>query len=78
MRRAGIAARNALVVSEIALALVLLIVSGLMIRTFIALRQVEPGFVRPHEVQTFRLSIPAALIKDPQEAFWHTSRSRSV
>ena len=47
-------ARNALVVSEIALALVLLIVSGLMIRTFIALRQVDPGFVRPAEVQTFR------------------------
>ena len=60
-------ARNALVVSEIALALVLLIVSGLMIRTFIALRQVEPGFTQPEEVQTFRISIPAALIKDPQE-----------
>jgi putative ABC transport system permease protein len=59
--------RNALAVSEIALALVLLIVSGLMIRTFIALRQVDPGFVRPVEVQTFRISIPGALIKDPQE-----------
>ena len=60
-------ARNALVVSEIALALVLLIVSALMIRTFIALRHVDPGFVRPNEVQTFRLSIPAALVKDPQQ-----------
>jgi len=60
--------RNALVVSEIALALVLLIVSGLMIRTFVALRHVDPGFVRPNEVQTFRISIPAALIKDPQQA----------
>jgi predicted permease len=60
-------ARNALVVSEIALALVLLIVSGLMIRTFIALRHVDPGFVRPTEVQTFRVSIPGALIQDPQE-----------
>ena len=60
-------ARNALVVSEIALALVLLIVSGLMIRTFIALRQVDPGFVRPTEVQTFRVSIPGALIRDPQQ-----------
>lgn len=59
--------RNALVVSEIALALVLLIVSGLMIRTFVALRQVDPGFVRPTEVQTFRISIPGALIKDPQQ-----------
>jgi putative ABC transport system permease protein len=60
-------ARNALVVSEIALAFVLLIVSGLMIRSFIALRQVDPGFVRPKEVQTFRVSIPKALIKDPQQ-----------
>jgi putative ABC transport system permease protein len=60
--------RNSLVVSEIALALVLLIVSGLMMRTFIALRQVDPGFVRPEEVQTFRLSIPTALIKDPHQA----------
>ena len=59
-------ARNALVVSEIALALVLLIVSGLMVRTFIALRRVDPGFARPTEVQTFRISIPKALIDDPE------------
>ncbi len=60
-------ARSTLVVSEIALALVLLIVSGLMIRTFIALGHVDPGFVRPKEVQTFRLALSAALIKDPQQ-----------
>jgi putative ABC transport system permease protein len=59
--------RNALVVSEIALAFVLLIVSGLMIRTFIALQQVDPGFVRPKDVQTFRVSMPEALIKNPQQ-----------
>jgi predicted permease len=63
-RRRG---RNALVVSEIALALVLLVAAGLMIQTFLALRRVEPGFVRPHQVQTFRLSIPAAMVKDPQK-----------
>jgi predicted permease len=61
-------ARNALVVSEIALALVLLVAAGLMIRTLLALRQVESGFVRPHQVQTFRLSIPAAIVKEPQKA----------
>src|SRR5262249_14258605 len=60
-------ARDTLVVFEIALALVLLIVSGLMIRTFIALRHVDPGFVRSNEVQTFGLTISAALIKDPQQ-----------
>jgi putative ABC transport system permease protein len=60
--------RDALVVGQIALALTLLIVSGLMIRTSIAMRQVEPGFTRPEEVQTFVLAIPASLIADPQQA----------
>ncbi|MCA1649639.1 MAG: hypothetical protein LC753_04920, partial [Acidobacteria bacterium] len=46
----------------------LLIVSGLMIRTFIAMRQVDPGFTRPEEVQTFVLAIPGSLISDPQQA----------
>ena len=58
--------RHTLVVAEIALALVLLIVSGLMIRTFVALRQVDPGFVRPEEVQTFRIAVPGGLVRDPR------------
>ena len=60
--------RDALVVGQIALALTLLIVSGLMIRTSIAMRQVDPGFTRPGEVQTFVLAIPATFIGDPQQA----------
>jgi putative ABC transport system permease protein len=60
--------RNALVVGQVALALTLLIVSGLMIRTFVAMRQVDPGFTRPEEVQTFVLAIPPGLISDQQEA----------
>jgi putative ABC transport system permease protein len=60
-------ARNALVVAQVALALALMIVSGLMIRTFVAMRQVNPGFARPDAVQTFRLSIPEGLISDPQQ-----------
>jgi predicted permease len=60
--------RNALVVAQVALALMLLIVSGLMIRTFVAMRQVQPGFTRPEEVQTFRLVIPEGLISDPEHA----------
>ena len=59
--------RDALVVGQIALALTLLIVSGLMIRTFVAMRQVDPGFTRPEEVQTFVLAIPASLIGDPEQ-----------
>jgi predicted permease len=42
----------------------LLIVSGLMVRTFVAMRQVRPGFAHPETVQTFRLAIPERLIGD--------------
>ena len=57
-------ARNFLVTAQVALALVLLICSGLMIRTFHALTQVNPGFVRPAELQTFRISIPDSDVPD--------------
>jgi putative ABC transport system permease protein len=59
--------RHALVVGQVALALTLLIVAGLMIRTAVALRQVDPGFTRPEEVQTFVLAIPASLMNDPEQ-----------
>lgn len=59
--------RNALVVAEVALALVLLVSSGLMIRTFQALRSVDPGFVEPEEVLTFRVAIPEAQMADDTE-----------
>ena len=60
-------ARNALVVAQVALALVLLAGSGLMIRSFQALRNVDPGFANPEEVLTFRVAIPAAEIEDEAE-----------
>ncbi|HYL78643.1 MAG TPA: ABC transporter permease [Bryobacteraceae bacterium] len=59
-------ARNLLVVAQVAMALVLLVSAGLMIRTFQALRTVEPGFTHPERLQTMRIAIPAALVKDPQ------------
>lgn len=58
-------ARNALVVIQVALALVLLVSSGLMIRTFQALTHVQPGFTAPAEVQTFHLNFPPEMVKDP-------------
>jgi predicted permease len=61
-------ARNALVVAEIALAMVLLVASGLMMRTFYAMRDVQPGFVRPEEVLTLRVSIPQSVIADDEQA----------
>jgi putative ABC transport system permease protein len=49
-------ARSILVVAEVALALVLLIGASLLIRSFIALRAVNPGFVS-HNVLTMRMSL---------------------
>ena len=49
-------ARSALVVVEVALALVLLIGSALLIRTLVALRNVEPGFDASN-VLTMRMSL---------------------
>jgi predicted permease len=58
--------RNVLVVAQVAMALVLLVSAGLMIRTFQALRTVDPGFRHPEHLQTMRISIPPALVADPQ------------
>src|SRR6185312_17274975 len=60
-------ARNTLVVIQVALAMVLLVGSGLMIRTFQALRQVQPGFTRPAEVQTLHLFIPTTQVRDAEQ-----------
>ena len=58
-------ARNTLVVVQTALAVVLLIGSGLMIRTFQALRHVDPGFRDPASLQTLALFIPETVVKEP-------------
>jgi predicted permease len=57
-------ARNTLVVAQTGLAVVLLIGSGLMIRTFQALRRVQPGFQSPAQLQTLRIFIPDTQVKD--------------
>ena len=56
--------RNALVVLQVALALVLLICSGLMIRTFNAMMHVDPGFSSPDSLQTLRIYIPESTVPD--------------
>lgn len=59
-------ARHALLLTQIAMTLVLLVSAGLMIRTFQALRTVEPGFADAPHLQTMRISIPASLVGEPQ------------
>jgi predicted permease len=58
--------RNALVVLQVALALVLLVCSGLMIQTFRAMTRVDPGFRDPDSALTFRFYIPQATIPDSE------------
>ena len=59
-------AQNLLVAVQVALALVTLVSSGLMIRSFQALRSVEPGFIEPGGVQTFTFSIPRSEVAEPE------------
>jgi predicted permease len=59
-------ARNSLVVVQVALAAVLLICSGLMIRTFLALTHVNPGFDTNAQFQTFRIYISPTDVKETE------------
>ncbi|NNM34352.1 MAG: ABC transporter permease, partial [Gemmatimonadetes bacterium] len=52
-------ARSGLVIAQVALALVLLVGSGLSLRSFVALRSVDLGFA-PERVMTFRYTLPRA------------------
>ena len=56
--------RNTLTIVQVALALVLLIGSGLMIRTFQSMRRVQPGFTEPGTLQTLRIAIPGDVAAD--------------
>jgi predicted permease len=60
--------RDILVVAQVAMALVLLVSAMLMIRTFAALRNVDPGFADADHIETVRISIPDQLVADPQIA----------
>lgn len=53
---ASLRARNMLVVAEVALSIVLLAAAGLMLRTFSALRAIDPGF-DPRNLVTMQISV---------------------
>jgi hypothetical protein len=67
--------RNATVVGEVALALVLTVAAGLLVRTFYSLLSVDGGF-NPEHVLTFELSLSEAKYgnnKDRTAAFYHAA-----
>jgi putative ABC transport system permease protein len=59
--------RRTLVVAEVALAVVLVISSGLLIRSFVGLQKVDLGF-RPQGVLTLRASLPASKYREAPAA----------
>ncbi|HXG68904.1 MAG TPA: ABC transporter permease [Blastocatellia bacterium] len=58
--------RSLFVVAEVALALVLLIGAGLLIRSFLRLQEVKPGF-DPNNVLTMAISLPEARYPKPEQ-----------
>ena len=59
--------RSSLVIVEMALALILLVSAGLLIRSLIRLQNVNPGF-DPHNVMTGSLDLPDAKYSNPKKA----------
>lgn len=65
--REGGRTRRALVVAEMALAVLLLFGAGLLLRSFIELQSVDPGF-NAQAVLTFDIALPSARYPEPQQA----------
>jgi len=57
--------QNVLVVAQVAMALVLLVCAGLMMRSFAVLLNTQPGFSNPKDLQTMRVAILQSIASDP-------------
>jgi putative ABC transport system permease protein len=73
----GAQVRTALVVAEVALVVVLLAGAGLLVRSFVNLLDVNPGFAT-EQLLTFRVGVPSDLYKDPAQrvAFFEDALAR--
>lgn len=58
-------ARSLLLIGEVALSLILLVGAGLLIKSFLRLQEVRPGF-NPHNVLIASVALPGAKYKEPQ------------
>ena len=67
--------QSTLVVSEVALAVVLLLGAGLLLQSFLHLTRVDPGF-DPHNVLTFQLDSPAGMKSTQFPEFFHEAVAR--
>jgi putative ABC transport system permease protein len=69
--------RKLLVVAEVALSLMLLVGAGLLIKSFMLLRETDPGFDAAN-VLTMRVSVPGAKYKGAQKAEFFQRLTESV
>jgi predicted permease len=76
--RRGNRVRGALAIAEVSLALLLLVGAGLLIKSFIRVTQVDPGFV-PDSILTAQLTLPGARYPDAASAvtFWQRLLDRA-
>ena len=63
----GVAVKNAFIVLEVALSLILLIGSGLLFRSFVKLHAVDPGF-QTERMLTFKAHPPQSVLQDSRVA----------
>jgi predicted permease len=73
--RAGRMLRNTVVVVEVALSFVLLIGSGLMLRSFVAIMNVDPGYDASH-ILTFQVQTRGITSQEQFQAFLRTTTER--